>query len=120
VRELGPAVPIHFTAFHPDYKFIDVPPTPSATLERARHIALERGIQHVYCGNVHDIEGDTTFCSGCKKPLIVRDWYEILEYHLQDDGTCPHCGTRLAGRFGKFEKAFGGKRIPIAIRPKGI
>jgi pyruvate formate lyase activating enzyme len=115
MRELGRGVPIHFTAFHPDYKFLDVPPTPPATLQRARHIALDRGIQHVYCGNVHDIEGDSTFCAGCHKPLIVRDWYEILEYHLKDDGTCPHCGARIAGRFGNFEKAFGGQRIPITM-----
>ncbi|TAJ77593.1 MAG: AmmeMemoRadiSam system radical SAM enzyme [Gallionellaceae bacterium] len=115
MRELGGDVPIHFTAFHPDYKMADVPPTPPATLERARHIALETGIAHVYCGNVHDIEGDTTFCASCKKPLIVRDWYDIRAYHLKGDGSCPHCGTKLAGCFEKFSGQFGAHRIPVHI-----
>jgi pyruvate formate lyase activating enzyme len=115
VKELGPDVPLHFTAFHPDHKMIDVPPTPPATLERARHIALEAGMHHVYCGNVHDIEGDTTFCASCKKPLIVRDWYEIRAYELNDDANCPHCGSKLAGHFEKFRGQFGRQRIPVSL-----
>jgi len=115
VKELGPDVPLHFTAFHPDYKMTDIAPTPPATLERARHIALEAGMHHVYCGNVHDIEGDTTFCASCKKPLIVRDWYEIRAYELKADGTCPHCGAKLAGHFEKFTGQFGRRRVPVVM-----
>ena len=114
-KELGPDVPLHFTAFHPDHKMIDTPPTPPATLELARHIALDAGMHYVYCGNVHDIEGDTTFCASCQKPLIVRDWYEIRAYALKDDGSCPHCGSKLAGHFEKFEGQFGRQRIPVSL-----
>ncbi len=115
VKELGPDVPLHFTAFHPDYKMTDIAPTPPATLKRARHIALEAGMHHVYCGNVHDIEGDTTFCASCKKPLIVRDWYEIRAYELRDDGSCPHCGAKLAGHFEKFTGQFRRRRMPVVM-----
>ncbi|MBU3735994.1 MAG: AmmeMemoRadiSam system radical SAM enzyme [Methylobacterium sp.] len=115
VRELGPDVPLHFTAFHPDYKMTDLPPTPPETLQRARHIALAAGLHHVYTGNVHDPEGGTTFCSGCQSPLIARDWYRISSYALNAQGQCPHCGTTAAGRFGEFEKPFGRRRIPVHI-----
>ncbi|GAB4121847.1 MAG: AmmeMemoRadiSam system radical SAM enzyme [Sideroxydans sp.] len=115
-RELGPQVPLHFSAFHPDYKMTDIPPTPAATLTRARRIALDVGLHHVYTGNVHDTEGGTTFCAQCHAPLIVRDWYDIEDYRLTDDGACPHCGARLAGRFGHFENAFGNRHIPVSIR----
>jgi pyruvate formate lyase activating enzyme len=98
VQELGPDVPLHFSAFHPDYKMRDVPPTPKATLERARGIARNAGIHHVYTGNVRDREGDTTFCAHCGKALIVRDWYELLEWNLRD-GACPDCGAVCAGVF---------------------
>ncbi|MGZ8982042.1 MAG: AmmeMemoRadiSam system radical SAM enzyme, partial [Burkholderiaceae bacterium] len=87
--ELGPDVPLHFTAFHPDYKLDDVPATPDATLMRARRIAQEEGLQHVYTGNVHDTEGGTTFCPHCHSALIVRDWHRILRYEVTDDGRCP-------------------------------
>ena len=73
----GADVPLHFSAFHPDYKMTDMPATPPATLTRARHIALKEGLHYVYTGNVHDPEGDTTYCPSCHKPLIVRDWYQI-------------------------------------------
>ncbi len=114
-RELGPEVPLHFTAFHPDYKMMDRPATPAATLTRARKIGMEVGLHYVYTGNVHDPEGGTTYCPSCKTPLIVRDWYEIPAYHVSDDGHCPKCGAAIAGRFQKFGKAFGGRRIPIAM-----
>ena len=115
VRELGSDTPIHFTAFHPDYKMTDVPATPPATLERARHIAMHAGLKYVYCGNVHDTEGDTTYCPACKTPVIERDWYEILAYRLNDDGSCPHCGEKLAGRFEKYTGQFGRQRIPVRL-----
>ncbi len=114
-RELGPDVPLHFTAFHPDYKMVDVPHTPAATLTRARRIALAEGLRYVYTGNVHDREGGTTFCHGCGKPLIVRDWYEILSYAVTADGGCRHCATPVAGRYAAFERPWGRKRVPVHI-----
>ena len=113
-RELGPDVPLHFSAYHPDYK-LDAPATPPATLSRARKIALDAGLHYVYTGNVHDRSGDSTYCPGCGKPVIERDWYEILGYALNDAGHCQHCGTAIAGRFTRFEKAFGARRIPVHL-----
>jgi pyruvate formate lyase activating enzyme len=112
---LGPDVPLHFTAFHPDYKLTDLPPTPPETLSRARRIALGEGLHHVYTGNVHDTDGGTTRCPGCGDALIVRDWHRILLYRLGADGRCLNCGTAVAGRFGKFTGAFGARRIPVSI-----
>jgi pyruvate formate lyase activating enzyme len=105
--ELGEETPLHFSAFHPDFKMSEIPPTPPATLGRARRIAREIGLKHVYTGNVHDVDGDTTRCTGCGKTLIVRDWYEILSYRLDAQGRCPDCGTPLAGRFGAVGAARG-------------
>ena len=115
MKELGPDVPLHFTAFHPDYKMTDVVATPPATLRRARDIALAEGLHYVYTGNVHDAEGGTTYCPACKAPLIVRDWYRIDAYHVTPEGKCPGCHTTIAGRYGVFEHAFGPKRVPITI-----
>ena len=115
VRELGPDVPLHLTAFHPDYKMTDLAATPAATLQRSREIALAQGVHHVYTGNVHDRTGGTTFCPGCAKPLIVRDWHEILDYDLTAEGSCRHCGTAVPGRFERFDGAFGARRIPIRM-----
>jgi pyruvate formate lyase activating enzyme len=113
--ELGPDVPLHFTAFHPDYKLTELPATPPSTLARARDIALGEGLRYVYTGNVHDTQGGTTFCAGCKTALIVRDWHRILAYRVSPVGACLDCGTALPGRFEKFSKAFGPRRIPIRI-----
>ncbi len=117
--ELGAEVPLHFTAFHPDWKLDQLPPTPAATLARARRIARDAGLQHVYTGNVHDTDGGTTFCAHCQAPLIVRDWYEIRHYTLDANGRCPHCGSPLAGRFGPAlghqGQAFGARRVPVRI-----
>jgi pyruvate formate lyase activating enzyme len=115
MKALGPEVPVHFTAFHPDYKMDDLPPTPPATLTRARRIALEAGLQHVYTGNVHDEAGGSTYCTGCKKVLIVRDWHRIDEYCLMPEGTCPGCGTSLPGRYETFKAQFGRRRIPLYL-----
>jgi pyruvate formate lyase activating enzyme len=114
-KELGPDVPLHFSAFHPDYKMTDIPSTPPATLQQARKIAMDAGLRYVYTGNVHDRAGDATYCPGCGKPVIERDWYEILNYALDDNGHCKHCHTAIAGRFGHFEKAFGARRIPVRL-----
>jgi len=108
-------VPLHFSAFHPDYKMIDVPPTPLETLVQARQIARAAGLRYVYTGNVHNRDGDTTYCPSCGSALIVRDWYEINQYRLTPDGHCPDCHTQIAGRFEKFTKAFGARRIPIVM-----
>jgi len=116
-RELGPDVPLHFTAFHPDFKMTDLPPTPASTLIRSRKIAMEEGLNYVYTGNVHDREGGTTFCPKCKGALIVRDWHRIESYRLTAEGRCPDCDTRIPGRFEAFDarRQFGRRRIPVAI-----
>jgi len=112
---LGCDVPLHFTAFHPDYKMTDVPATPRGTLQRSRAIARANGLRYVYTGNVHDTEGGTTFCPGCTKPLIERDWHKILRYELNDEGHCRHCGSIVAGRFGGERPSFGRRRIPVRV-----
>ncbi len=116
-RELGPEVPLHFSAFHPDFRMTEIAPTPPATLLRAREIARDAGLHHVYTGNVHHRDGDTTFCAQCATALIIRDWYQIDEYRLNDDGTCPTCHAPLVGCFEHFELArqFGRQRVPVAI-----
>jgi len=115
MQELGPDVPLHFSAFHADWKMADVPPTPPSTLSRARRIALDAGLHHVYTGNVHDTDGGTTFCASCHTPLIVRDWYQINQYQLTENGTCPLCHAALAGRYEKFKRPFGRQRIAVSI-----
>ena len=122
-RELGPETPLHFTAFHPDWKMTGLPPTPPATLREARRIARDAGLRHVYTGNVRDREGGTTGCPHCQAALIVRDGYDIRHYGLTADGRCPHCQTSLAGRFGqqlgpqrgRDGQAFGSRRIPVRL-----
>lgn len=116
-KELGPDVPIHFTAFHPDFKMLDTPPTPAATLTRARQIATAQGLRYVYTGNVHDAEGGTTSCPGCGEPLIVRDWHRILHYQVTAGGRCPQCNSPIAGRFDQYAGAFGQRRIPLRLNP---
>jgi pyruvate formate lyase activating enzyme len=115
MKELGPDVPVHFTAFHPDYKMDDLPPTPPATLTRARQIAERIGLHYVYTGNVHDTAGGTTRCPGCGNAVIVRDWHRILNYRVTDEGKCKECGAPVAGHYGKFENAFGSRRIPVRL-----
>ena len=114
-RELGSDVPLHFSAFHPDWKMDDVPATPRSTLTRARRIALDAGLHYVYTGNVHDSEGGTTFCPGCQAALIERDWYDIRHNDLPADGRCPHCATRIAGYFARLGKPFGPRRVPVRL-----
>jgi pyruvate formate lyase activating enzyme len=113
--ELGADVPLHFSAFHPDHKMLNVPATPRATLVRARNIALKAGLHYVYTGNVHNAEGDTTYCPACKATLIARDWYQINQFRLDAGGHCPDCGAAIAGRFDSSCGHFGRQRIPISI-----
>jgi len=112
--DLGPDVPLHFSAFHPDYKMADIPRTPPETLRRARAIARAEGVRYVYTGNVHDREGDTTCCPGCKAPVIERDWYEILSSNV-DHGRCKSCGTAIPGRFDAAIGNFGRKRMRVVV-----
>ncbi len=105
--ELGPDVPHHLTAFHPAHRLRDVPNTPMATLRRARDLAHDAGLRHVYLGNVRDAEGSTTRCARCDDALITRDGYRITGYHLTPDGACPHCGAVLPGRFAAEPDGFG-------------
>jgi pyruvate formate lyase activating enzyme len=115
MQHLGPDVPLHFTAFHPDWKMTDIGPTPPATLTRAREIGRLAGLHYVYTGNVHDEEGGTTYCPSCENAVVVRDWYDIRSYRLNDAGACNFCGSQLHGRYQKFGKPFGPKRIPIRL-----
>ncbi len=116
VDTLGPDVPIHFTAFHPDWKMMDVPPTPAETLTRARRIAMDNGVRYAYTGNVHDEEGGSTYCHGCGKKIIGRDWYVITAWHLTDDGKCEFCGTECAGVFQGPPGQWGARRLPVRLR----
>jgi pyruvate formate lyase activating enzyme len=117
LAHLGPDVPLHFTAFHPDFKMRDVPATPPATLRRGRRIAHECGLRYVYTGNVHDPDGQTTTCLGCGEALIVRDWYAVDSYALGDDGRCTRCGTSLPGRFDGPVGRWGPRRTPVRLLP---
>ncbi len=113
--ELGPDVPLHFSAFHPDFKMLDVPPTPPETLTRARSQALAAGLHHVYTGNVHDRSGQSTYCAGCGALLIGRDWYRLDAWNLDASGHCTACGHALAGRFDARPGTWGAKRQRLVI-----
>ncbi len=113
---LGVDVPLHFTAFHPDFRMREVAPTPPATLARARGIALDAGLRYVYTGNVHDVDGGSTFCHGCGRLLIERDWYQLGAWHVVDGG-CDACGTPVAGRFEHRPGRFGRRRLPVTLSP---
>ncbi len=113
VTHLGPEVPLHFSAFHPDFKMLDAASTPVATLRRARAQALAAGLKYVYVGNVHDPESETTCCAACGAALIRRDWYELLDYRVTPEGLCPDCATPLAGRFTAKPGGFGRHRLRL-------
>jgi pyruvate formate lyase activating enzyme len=115
VEHLGPDVPIHFTAFHPDWKMRDKPSTPAATLSRARAIALQAGIRYAYTGNVHDTAGGSTWCAQCKALLIERDWYELGRWNLDAHGRCLGCGAQLPGVFQATPGSHGRKRVPVRL-----
>ncbi len=113
VGELGQDVPIHFTAFHPDWKMLDTPPTPTGTLVMARNIALRNGVRYVYTGNVHDPSGAATICQKCGTILIARDWHRVTDWHLTPDGTCSSCGSVCAGCFDPSPGNWRGTCLPI-------
>ncbi|MFH2203339.1 MAG: AmmeMemoRadiSam system radical SAM enzyme [Elusimicrobiota bacterium] len=113
--ELGADVPLHFTAFHPDWKLTDRPRTPLATLSRSRDIGKKNGLLHVYTGNVSDPEGESTYCGGCGKPLIGRDRYRLSAWELDANGNCRSCGERLAGVFAGPPGDWGARRQLISL-----
>jgi len=115
VRHLGLDVPVHFTAFHPDFKLRDRPPTRPETLARARRIALANGIRYAYTGNVHDPAGQSTCCHECGELVIERDWYRLGAYRLTSDGRCTGCGTRVPGVFDGPAGAWGRHRLPVRL-----
>ena len=116
MKELGPDVPLHFSAFHPDYRMLDVPPTPPETLKRARAIARNAGIHHVYVGNIHDEEGSSTYCHGCGEKLIGRDWYVMTKWNLAANGSCRKCGAGLPGRLEAKPGTWGARRQMVNMR----
>jgi len=115
MEHLGPDVPLHFTAFHPDYKMTDVPRTPAKTLIEARRIAQGHGLRHVYTGNVHDEPGQSTWCHACGTRLIGRDWYEITAWAISEGGLCEQCGTPCPGVFEPRPGAWGGRRAALRV-----
>ena len=112
---LGPDVPLHFTAFHPDWKMRDKPPTPPSTLTRAQAIARSAGLRYVYTGNVHDEAGQSTYCASCGGRLIGRDWYTITDWRLGEGGRCVSCGAPCPGLFDSSPGTWGARRAPILI-----
>jgi pyruvate formate lyase activating enzyme len=115
VKELGTDVPMHFTAFHPDWKMLDLPATSPDSLTRARQIALDNGVHYAYTGNVHDQRGESTYCHQCGELLIERDWYVLGHWGLDDKGCCGKCGTKLAGVLESMPGNWGARRMPIAM-----
>jgi pyruvate formate lyase activating enzyme len=113
---LGPDVPLHFTAFHPDWKMLDRPRTPPATLATARRIARENGLRYVFTGNVHDPAGQSTYCHGCGALLIGRDWYDVTAWTIAA-GRCRACGTLCAGLFEERPGKWGRRRQPMTVPP---
>jgi pyruvate formate lyase activating enzyme len=115
VENLGPDVPMHFTAFHPDWKMTDKPRTPNASLLKARNIALNNGVRYAYVGNVHDKAAESTYCHQCGELLIGRDWYVLSDWHLDAAGKCQFCGTTCAGYFQALPGDWGAKRLAVRL-----
>ena len=119
VDNLGPDVPLHFSAFHPDWKMLDTPATPHETLAMARRIARDAGVNYVYVGNAHDKGRQSTYCPNCATRTIGRDWYELSEWRVvpvgNDGGACPNCGTRIPGVFDARPGDWGRKRVPVQL-----
>ncbi|MBB54802.1 MAG: AmmeMemoRadiSam system radical SAM enzyme [Magnetovibrio sp.] len=124
VKHLGPDVPMHFSAFHPDWKMMDKPRTPKSTLARAREIALANGVRYAYTGNIHDFDGHSTYCHVCNHRLIGRDWYELSDWNIRFggnySGNCSNCGSRVAGVFEETQGDWGRKRVPVRFRKKAV
>ncbi|KAA8985491.1 AmmeMemoRadiSam system radical SAM enzyme [Halospina sp. K52047b] len=115
VEHLGPDIPMHFTAFHPDFKMMEHPRTPAETLTNAREVAMKNGIRYAYTGNVHDEAGGSTYCHHCGQKLIGRDWFVLSDWNLTHDGHCTSCGTRCAGVFDGDPGRWGARRVPVRL-----
>jgi pyruvate formate lyase activating enzyme len=120
MERLGPDVPLHFTAFHPDWKMLDKPATPPSTLRMARGIAQEAGLRYVFTGNTHDEAGQSTYCHGCGERLIGRDWYELTAWSLTSDGHCGTCSTRCAGVFDGAPGSWGRRRTRMTVQEQAV
>lgn len=120
VANLGRDVPMHFTAFHPDWKMTARPRTPDSTLSRARRIAMQNGIRYAYTGNVHDEDGESTYCPGCGVKLIGRDWYTMTQWTLGGSGRCSGCSEQIAGVFESAPGLWGAKRQPVTLSKYSI
>ncbi|RME80300.1 MAG: AmmeMemoRadiSam system radical SAM enzyme [Planctomycetota bacterium] len=116
LKNLGPDVPLHFSAFHPDYRMLDKPPTPPETLVRSRQIAMETGLYYIFTGNIHDEEGGSTYCHNCGAKVIGRDWYLITYWNLKDKGHCGSCGALCHGVFEENPGNWGRKRVPLYLK----
>jgi pyruvate formate lyase activating enzyme len=115
VERLGPDVPLHFTAFHPDFRMLDKPATPPATLSMARRIAIEAGVRYAYVGNVHDLGRQSTYCHACGERVIERDWHRLGRWGLDAEGRCRACGTPVAGVFEAAPGDWGERRLPVRL-----
>jgi pyruvate formate lyase activating enzyme len=115
VDNLGRDVPMHFSAYHPDWKMRDKSNTPAKTLSLARRIARDNGVRYAYTGKVHDRRGGSTYCHECDAQLIGRDWYEMTHWALDDTGRCNRCNTPCAGVFDGEPGGWGSKRMPIRL-----
>ena len=115
VENIGPDVPLHFSAFHPDWKMTDKPHTSKTSLQLARKIALKNGIRYAYVGNVHDKMASSTYCHSCGEILIGRDWYQLSDWNLDTKGRCKSCGEACAGVFAAQPGNWGAQRKPVAM-----
>jgi pyruvate formate lyase activating enzyme len=120
MRRLGPDVPLHFSAFHPDHKMLDTKATPPATLTRARKIALGEGLHFVYTGNVHDRDGSSTWCPTCGALLVERDWFRLGRWGVDAAGACRSCGTPVPGLIEAEPGQWGDKRLPVRLQTVAI
>jgi len=116
VENLGPDMPMHFSAFHPDFKMMDYPSTAPSTLTKARDIAMKAGVRYAYVGNVHNKDADSTWCHQCGELLIERDWYELGKWNINPEGCCKSCGTKVAGVFEEKPGHWGSKRLPVRMK----
>ena len=115
VENLGTSIPLHFTAFHPDWKMMDVPSTSHDSLLKAYKIAMSKGMHYVYLGNVFDLQNSNTYCHNCKNLLIERNWYKLGRWNLNKKGECIYCSVKCKGFFDKYPGSWGRKRLPVAI-----
>jgi len=116
VEKLGRDVPMHFTAYHPSWKYTEASPTPPKTLSRAREIAIKNGVRYAYMGNVHDEAGATTYCHKCGATIIGRDWYQLTKWHLTPEGCCASCGTVCSGHFDETPGNWGARQRQVRMR----